>query len=479
MFIRKYLLTSLYLIWDAIRNYYRRASSIEDGMGKRMPHQEKNNKSWNTHRIMILPVTGALFPKKTPPEKPEESSLDFHLEMINKIDKLLDEHNLEPSSAETVHMPPINPTPPRVPIEPRPPLNKALFHREIAWEPLTEQPQAMTQTIPEEFKTELTINPEFRFISKQEFIDTISETRPSSKDHIEIIDLNTLSFDNSPSQKHINLIDITNQTDETSRSFLINDVLDEKRHHKKIEIIDTRTLKQKKYEDVFNASTQQAEEIDNKAKLYFLNRKDSSDDKQKQLELEQAYVPDDFEERLKKLKEKQSKEEKQQQEEKINTQLKQEPKKTEKMETHKTESQEKKLGLFQHEKKSNDIPHTETNPDLKKVEKEQLRLQRLEIRQARIEERLRKKQEKHELKIKQKQQKLEQKEKEKPQLIEKDTFINKGKSIPSLEFDEEIKKVLLMTDTLLEELPEDVLTDFMHSEDFQLYAKVLNKFKAK
>ena len=36
-----------------------------------------------------------------------------------------------------------------------------------------------------------------------------------------------------------------------------------------------------------------------------------------------------------------------------------------------------------------------------------------------------------------------------------------------------------MTDTLLEELPEDILTDFMHSEDFKLYAKVLNKYKAK
>ena len=36
-----------------------------------------------------------------------------------------------------------------------------------------------------------------------------------------------------------------------------------------------------------------------------------------------------------------------------------------------------------------------------------------------------------------------------------------------------------MTDTLLEELPEDILNDFMHSEDFRLYAKVLNKVKAK
>ena len=48
------------------------------------------------------------------------------------------------------------------------------------------------------------------------------------------------------------------------------------------------------------------------------------------MEVEQAYIPDDFEERWKKLKEKQSKdEEKQQQEEKINKLLKQDPKKIE------------------------------------------------------------------------------------------------------------------------------------------------------
>jgi hypothetical protein len=448
-------------------------------MGKRMPHQEKNKKSWNTHLIMILPITGALFPKKTPLEKPKENSLDFHLDMINKIDKLLAEHNQEPSPAETLNAPPINPTPPREPIEPRPPLNRTLSHREIAWEPQIQQPQAITQTIPEEFKTELTINPEFRFITRQELIDTISETRPSSKDHIEIIDLNTLTTDNTTFQKNINLTYITNQTDEPPSSFLLNDMLYKKHHHKKIEIIDAQTLKQKNYEDVFNASTQQAEQIDNKAKLYFLNRKGSDDDKQKRLQVEQAYVPDDFEERFKKLKEKQSKEEeeKKQQEEKINKQLKQEH---EKIETNKTESKEKKRGFFHQEKKvSNDIHHAETNPDLKKVEKEQLRLRRLEIRQARIEERLRKKQEKHALKIKQKQQQFKPKEDKKQQIIKKDTVTNKETSIPSLELDEEVKKVLLMTDTLLEELPEEVLTDFMHSEDFLLYAKVLNKFKAK
>ena len=106
-----------------------------------MPHQEKNNKSWSTHHILILSTTGALFPKKTPSEKPEENSLDFHLDMINKIDKLLAEHNLEPQTADTFYMPPIIPPNPPVPIEPRSPLNKTLSHREIAWSPQIEQPQ--------------------------------------------------------------------------------------------------------------------------------------------------------------------------------------------------------------------------------------------------------------------------------------------------------------------------------------------------
>jgi len=423
---------------------------------------------------LFLPVTGALFPKKTPSDKPEESSLDFHLDMINKIDKLLAEHNLEPQSADTFQIPPRTPTPPPVPIEPRSPLNKTVSHREIAWSPQSEQSQGIAQIIPEEFKTELTINPEFRFITKRELIDTISQTRPSAKDHMEIIDLDTLTFDKTPSQKNIELIDITNQTDRQPSSLLINEVLGKNRHHNKIEIIDARTLKQKIYEDVFNASTQQAEEIDNKAKLYFLNRKDSSDNKQKQLESEQAYIPDDFEERFKKLKEKQSKEEK------INIQQKQGPKKIEKMEFNETEVQEKKQGFFHQEKEiSKDIHQSETNSDIKQIEKEQMRLQRLEMRQARIEERIRKKQEKRGLKIKQKQQQFEQKEDKKQQIIEKDTVSNKEKHAQSLEFDEEVKKVLLMTDTLLEELPDDVLTDFMHSGDFRLYAKVLNKFKAK
>ncbi len=44
-------------------------------------------------------------------------------------------------------------------------------------------------------------------------------------------------------------------------------------------------------------------------------------------------------------------------------------------------------------------------------------------------------------------------------------------------FDEDIKKVLLITDHLLEKLPEDVINEFIKSKDFELYERVINKIK--
>ncbi len=44
-------------------------------------------------------------------------------------------------------------------------------------------------------------------------------------------------------------------------------------------------------------------------------------------------------------------------------------------------------------------------------------------------------------------------------------------------FDEDVKKVLLITDNLLEKLPEDVINEFIKSKDFELYERVINKIK--
>jgi hypothetical protein len=45
--------------------------------------------------------------------------------------------------------------------------------------------------------------------------------------------------------------------------------------------------------------------------------------------------------------------------------------------------------------------------------------------------------------------------------------------------DEDIKKILLMTDNLLGNLPEEVIDEFVKSKDFALYEKVINKYKIK
>jgi hypothetical protein len=250
-----------------------------------MHHQEKNNKGWNKHLLVFLPVAGAFYPKKTPSDKPRENSLDFHLDMINKIDKLLGEHNFEITSAETVQSPPIIPTNPRIPIEPRSPLNKTLSHREIAWESQIESPRIITQTIPEEFKTELSINPEFRFITNQEFTDMIIHKQQSPEDRIEIIDLNTFAADTSKLKKTLDLTNIKNETDEIYNSFLINEVLGEGRNHNKIEVIDVQKLKQKTHENFFFTPMNKTEKKE-KSHIYYFSSKIKNNRQQKKVEVE-------------------------------------------------------------------------------------------------------------------------------------------------------------------------------------------------
>jgi len=45
--------------------------------------------------------------------------------------------------------------------------------------------------------------------------------------------------------------------------------------------------------------------------------------------------------------------------------------------------------------------------------------------------------------------------------------------------DEDIKKILIITDDLLGNLPEEIIDEFVKSEDFALYEKIINKYKIK
>jgi hypothetical protein len=439
-----------------------------------MPQKEIKTKGCKTHPMVLLPITTTLLVKKTTHVKPDPNSLDFHLDIIKKLDKILAEHQQETTPIELFPTPPLNPPSPPTPIEPRPPLNKAFPHQEIAWELVSESPRVMKPVMPEEFKTEISFNPEFRFISGHEFIETTPQTQLSPDDRVEIIDFNTLIRDDSGYHKTPDLTPLKNPRNEKETSPFKHILFDEDGHHNKIEIIDTRTLKQKTYEHVLHASEDQAVQIDKKAQMYFLNSKDSTPKKQQRLDLDQTAIPDDVDEQSKELKKKLAEEEK-----KLK-QLELEYERLEKMEKKKTTHPDKKQLSTEKEKTplKKEQQTAKSKRALKSQQKEQKRLKRLQIRQARIEERRRKKLEKQALKLKQKQQHLKMKGSKQQKTVKTGTL--KGDTnTPILLFDEDLIKVLHMTDSLLGELPEDILTDFIESKDYKLYEKVMNKYKIK
>ena len=457
--------------------------------GNHMPQQEKNDQGRSSALPLFLPITATVFTKKPVfIDSSEENSLAFHLEMIKKIDSLLEKHEYDAPLNEIDHQPPIIPSPAPAPIEPRPPLFKTLNHAEISWQPTIESPQITTQTQPEEFKTELTSTPEFKFITGSEFTNTLLNLRPQPEERVEIIDLSFFTGNNIFSNKIPNLTVAKHHTKEPTTQPKKEPTTAQHRN-KKMEVIDAQALSQKTYENVFLTAMKQTEDIEKKSQIYYLNSKDHKGQKQQKIDFKQSYIPVDFDERTKELKEQQltEEEQKQQQEEKLKKQLEHEHEKLEKLETKKAKLEEKKhevvLKQKKETKKETHLPKTEllTHQQIK----EQKKLERLEARNARIEERKRRKEEKHTLKEKQKQQLLKQKGTDKKQKPHKEktsglSLFKKDKPTPpSTDLDDDIIKVLLMTDSLLGELPEDVINKFAQSEDFELYERVMSKYKIK
>lgn len=477
-----------------------------------MPHQKKNIKSHRIEPMILLPVVGSVIGKKTPPNRPGPSTLDFHLEMIKKIDKLLADHEHEEHSPPSFQQPPLIPHQPPNPIEPRSPLSKTFPHEEITWKPVIEPTRTTMHTIPEEFKTELSVTPEFRFITSLEILQEASLLQVPIEERVEIIDINTLTGETTTSHNTMKFFDTKNQEEKTPESTVkIQGLKEEDLQSSKVEVIDTQALQKETKEETWVTANQQAKEIEKKAKVYFLNKKDDADKKQKNQRTEQSYIPDDFEERFKALKEKKKKEAEQkrqgteQTEEDVETEAQQKEEASE----EKDEAEKKEKGLFARREKlqrteeekredsetihsGNDPSLYKTASELKKELREQKRLHQQAIRKARIEERQRKKAEKEALKTQKKQpSEKEQKppvESELPEqdrspdeeeIEEEEEEFNDEEEDRSEALDEDIRKVLLMTDYLLGELPEDVLNIFLESEEFKLYEKVLSKYKIK
>jgi len=152
-------------------------------------------------------------------------------------------------------------------------------------------------------------------------------------------------------------------------------------------------------------------------------------------------------------------------------------KKLKEIETKKLERQKKKeLKIKEKQKKINQLKRVKElkiqEKEKKKLEKQkQLEAKKLLNEKKPIEKRLKK-----EKKIKPKEKEIKVKEPPVEQEIVKE------KNIPTEEetnFDEEVKEALEIIDELLGKLPDETIDEFVQSEDFAIYEKVVNKYKHK
>ena len=61
---------------------------------------------------------------------------------------------------------------------------------------------------------------------------------------------------------------------------------------------------------------------------------------------------------------------------------------------------------------------------------------------------------------------------------EPSSIINQEKpKEPATKFDQDVERLLPILDSLLEKLPEEVISEFAESDDFDLYEKVMKKYK--
>jgi len=132
---------------------------------------------------------------------------------------------------------------------------------------------------------------------------------------------------------------------------------------------------------------------DKKSQVYFLNSKDDTDKKQKKLDVEESYIPIDFDQRSKELKEKLQKRtgKATTNRETYQSALKVNGQKLEKTTTRKSDTGEEKTSQGKRKeilkKESSEPIGFQTRSE--EANKRKKRLQRLKIRQARIEEKRR------------------------------------------------------------------------------------------
>jgi len=326
--------------------------------------------------------------KNTKEEKRKESSsIDFHLEIVEKLDRLFKEEDQSseiPASDQEREVSASQPF-----AEMRSPLEKQVTSSEVCFEEIVTKSSVSPSPLPKEFQ------PEFPFIDASyfKFIETLDISQGFTKDQSK--------------DDRIEVIDV--------QSFMVNE---KNVPTKRIEIIPMGSSPKKGGIHVFSAASQNIKKADEKSGLYYMKSA-------KNTEKKTSYIPVDFETRLRAIKEQE--EEKQQ-------------------------------------------------PDDKEQKKQEKKLQKLEVKKAKLEQKQKKKEEKLKLKEikKQHKEKIPDDKKEEPNSTSSDQ-----EEPPLIHLDDDVRELLRITDALLGELPDEIIEQFANSKEFELYQKVLSKYRIK
>ncbi len=380
--------------------------------------------------LPFIAATATILPKKSVKISDEPTSaVDFHLQVVERIDALLGERKA-PEACAPVQAPP--PAPMR-PVEPRQPFIRQVEHVEPA---LGAETISRPHPVPEEFLQEVigSEHPSFRFVTSLESPEDAMHIR-SPAPHIEVIDLQTLrqtSLDTThlaPRQEVVILSKVARQ-----------------------------------------ARSDAAEEVKVLSGLSLTGKKPEKG--------EQSYIPVDLTQRVAQLRERERHEAQEREAQEAGERKKKKPEmrhaeasvpdQQQDAEPYPSQApflQEQALPLPQ--------PQPTQEATAGKPSKAEKLQAKLAERQAKLDARLKKQHDRALLKA-QKQLAAVRRKQEKAQPKEK-----KGKHEAAAQYDEDLAKVLRLTDTLLGQLPDEVIERFAHSPDFELYEKVMAKYNLK
>jgi len=459
------------------KNIYCRASSKKNWDGRRMPPLQEDKKIRQANPVdLLLPATSIVLPGRLDEIK---HTMDFHVDIVKKIDTLLREHEKKIILEELVsaQRPTLFPEEPF--IEMRAPLSKKT---EASMFQLEKQPDSSIckqPTMPDEFKTEFfTIhNPSFKFVSTLDTTEDVLRIKKPEDNHVEIVDLGSIATEVDVIQKESTMLLHKNQikrehADESSGSKKDSNLS----QSKKIEAIETKKLGSEKCDS--DTDKQQTEEESKKGKIYYVNSKNLQNEKKSEkYQKKHSYIPFDFEDRSQKIKLKEQKE--------LEKQRIEEQKKKEK-EQREREAEEKRLKSLEEKKAKREAKEKQKEEKkalLEKLKKEakEKKIRSLEEKQAKLDKLKKEAEEKKIRSLEEKQAILEAKKKIVHYEFEEkkeDVFPKIDKVIEEPMFvNDDVIKVLLIIDDLLGELPENVIEKFAQSEDFELYKKVIVKYK--